>query len=187
MSADQAVTMDLKCAGNPVYLVGTTKDELGGSHFALVNGLTGGQVPTVDAAMARVTFAAMHTAIRSGCVAACHDLSEGGLATAAAEMAFAGGMGVQLSLDAVEVATGGTSARLFSESNTRFLVEVKADRVGNFETALAAVACQRIGEVTETGRLTITEGDQIVVDGSIDALQGAWLSPLDWGPETTAR
>ena len=83
--------MDLKRPGNLLYLVGETKNELGGSHFALVNGLSGGQVPTVDADVARETFAAMHRAIRAGLVRACHDLSEGGLAVAVAEMAFAGG------------------------------------------------------------------------------------------------
>ena len=85
--------MDLKEPGNLLYLVGETKDELGGSHFALVNGLAGGQVPTVDPAQAPTTFAAVHAAIRGGLVRACHDLSEGGLAVAAAEMAFAGGLG----------------------------------------------------------------------------------------------
>ena len=122
----RAVTMDLKSPGNLLYLVGETKDELGGSHFALVNGLSGGQVPTVDPELAKRTFAALHRAIQAGCIRACHDLSEGGLAVAAAEMAFAGGCGARIDLDAVKVVGGNDSAvaRLFSESNTRFLCEV---------------------------------------------------------------
>ena len=94
----QCVTMDLKEPGNLLYLVGETQDELGGSHFALVHDLRGGQVPTVDPALAKRTFAAVHAAIDAGLVRACHDLSEGGLAVAAAEMAFAGGCGASVDL-----------------------------------------------------------------------------------------
>ena len=93
--------MDLKEPGNLLYLVGLTKDELGGSHFAMVEGLAGGQAPTVDPQLAKRTFAALHKAIHAGFVRACHDLSEGGLAIAAAEMAFAGGLGAKISLTEV--------------------------------------------------------------------------------------
>ncbi|KKL20790.1 hypothetical protein LCGC14_2451940, partial [marine sediment metagenome] len=85
----RCVTMDLKESGNYLYQVGTTKNEMGGSHFAIIHSLTGGQVPRVDAKSAKATFAALHKAIAAGLVRACHDLSEGGLAVAAAEMAFA--------------------------------------------------------------------------------------------------
>ncbi|HTU24271.1 MAG TPA: phosphoribosylformylglycinamidine synthase subunit PurL, partial [Pirellulales bacterium] len=96
-----AVTMDLKSAGNLLFLVGQTKNELAGSHFALVGGCSGGNVPEVDAAMALRTFSAMHAAIAAGTVRACHDLSEGGLAVALAEMAFAGGLGARIDLNCV--------------------------------------------------------------------------------------
>ncbi len=92
------VTMDLKEPGNRIFLVGLTKAELGGSHFALVGGCSGGDVPQVDAELARRTFAAVHQAIMAGTVRACHDLSEGGLAVALAEMAFAGGLGASIQL-----------------------------------------------------------------------------------------
>jgi phosphoribosylformylglycinamidine synthase len=94
----QCVTMDLKKAGNVLYMVGLTKDELGGSHYAIVEELSGGDVPKVDPPVAKKTFALLHQAIKAGLVRACHDLSEGGLAVAAAEMAFAGGLGAKISL-----------------------------------------------------------------------------------------
>jgi phosphoribosylformylglycinamidine (FGAM) synthase-like enzyme len=87
---ETCVTMDLKGPGNLLYLIGETKDEMGGSHYNLVNGLTGGNVPTVDKEMAPKIFRALHQAIKQGLILSCHDLSEGGLAVAAAEMAFAG-------------------------------------------------------------------------------------------------
>ena len=94
----RCVTMDLKSSGNLLYIIGFTRDELGGSHFALVEGLIGGEVPRLDPPLAKKTFAAVHQVIDTGLVRACHDLSEGGLAVAAAEMAFAGGLGLRISL-----------------------------------------------------------------------------------------
>ncbi len=107
----RSVTMDLKEPGNRLYLVGLTRRELGGSHFALVEGLAGGAVPKVDPQLAKKTFAAVHHAISNGLVRACHDLSEGGLAVAAAEMAFAGGLGARLSLENLPCAGGIASSQ----------------------------------------------------------------------------
>src|SRR5262249_34856874 len=140
---NRCVTMDLKRAGNVIYQVGLTHWELGGSHFSLVNDLTGGRVPQVDPTQAKAMFVALHQAIHSGCVQSCHDLSEGGLAVAAAEMALAGGLGAKIFLakaphqieKAEADATPGklAAALLFAESNTRFLVEVPQNRMEQFE------------------------------------------------------
>lgn len=180
---NRCVTMDLKTPGNQLYLVGLTKNELGGSHFAQVEGLDGGQVPTVDIPMAKKTFAAIHKAINAGLIQACHDLSEGGLAVAAAEMAFAGGCGLNLSLanapstdDAAE-----TTVRLFSESNTRFLCEVRTEDAEAFQSTLAGIACAPIGEVTDGNTLQITATDStVVLDADIETLKQTWRKPLAW-------
>src|SRR5579885_850468 len=92
----RCVTMDLKEPGNLLLLVGVTKDEMGGSHYNLVTGRDGGAVPRPDLALAPRTFARLYDMIRRGLVRACHDLSEGGLAVALAEMAFAGGVGADV-------------------------------------------------------------------------------------------
>lgn len=177
----RCVTMDLKEAGNYLYLVGLTKNELGGSHFALVESLEGGQAPTVDAAMAKRTFAALHQAIDAGRVRACHDLSEGGLAVALAEMAFAGGLGARVALAQVPSAADATTAavRLFSESNTRFVCEVAPEAAVAFEAAMADVPCARIGEVVDASVLEIVD-DRPVVKADLAALKEAWLKPLAW-------
>ncbi|MCA9147511.1 MAG: phosphoribosylformylglycinamidine synthase, partial [Planctomycetales bacterium] len=70
-----AVTMDLKASGNQVYLLGATKDELGGSHLALVCGLQGGEVPRVNPDVAVPLFHGLHAAMRQQLVRSCHDLS----------------------------------------------------------------------------------------------------------------
>lgn len=193
----RCVTMDLKTPGNLLYQVGVTRDEMGGSHFAQVQGLEGGQVPKVDAKQAKKTFAALHKAIDSGLVRSCHDLSEGGLAVAAAEMAFAGECGAQVSLAQVpnDLESATDAVLLFSESNTRFLCEVAKENAEAFAAALGDVPCAVVGEVTDTGKLEIVGLPQTIVDADSDAtetgtpivieaeigeLKEVWQKPLDW-------
>ncbi len=182
---EQAVTMDLKSAGNVVLLVGATANELGGSHYALVNGHEGGAVPRLDLELAPRTFGAVHDAIRNGLVRACHDLSEGGLATAVAEMAFAGGLGLSLNLQPLVVASGLNDdiALLFSESNSRFVIEVPATLQAAVESIFrsANVPIAKLGEVTTTDRLMIQGSTgAVVVDSSLSELKQCWQKPLAW-------
>ena len=143
----RCVTMDLKEPGNLLYIVGLTRDELGGSHYEISNLKSQisdfksqisarRQVPQVDPHIAKKTFVAVHRAIQAGLVRACHDLSEGGLAAAAAEMAFAGGLGLDIDLDRVPCSEDAVvpETLLFSESNTRFLCEIRAEYADAFET-----------------------------------------------------
>lgn len=179
------VTMDFKRAGNLIYQVGITGDHLGGSHWNLVTGHTGGFVPTVDTDVAKATFAKLHAAINAGWVRSCHDLSEGGLAVAVAEMAFAGGLGARVDVSDIEV-QGNVDAELldlvvlFSESNTRFVVEVEAENQSAFEAAMQDVALTLLGQVTDSSSLEIVAQEETLVDVPIGELKEAWQSPLNW-------
>jgi len=122
-------------------------------------------------------------------VRACHDLSEGGLAAAAAEMAFAGACGARISLAGVPNDLGATARNavlLFSESNTRFLCEVRPQAATKFEALLAEVPHARIGEVTADSRLEIDalpergSAAHRVVSAELAALKNAWQEPLRW-------
>jgi len=179
----RTISMDLKESGNLLYIVGLTKRELGGSHYWALLGHIGNCVPEVDAPAAKRTFEALSTATRRRLVRSCHDLSEGGLAVAVAEMAFAGGLGASLSLAAVprtEEVTRDDEV-LFSESNSRFLVEVRPENCEEFETCLGDVPFARIGEVTTDGRLAV-EGSSggTVISEEIGVLKRAWKSPFNW-------
>ncbi|MBI5434528.1 MAG: phosphoribosylformylglycinamidine synthase subunit PurL [Planctomycetes bacterium] len=172
-------TMDAKAAGNRIYLVGLTHGELGGSHYLGELGLEGGRVPRPDLALAPKQLAALHAAIRADLVRSVHDLSEGGLAVAAAEMAFAGRLGLDLSLSAVPTAElsadhDPNATRLFSESCTRFLVEVEDRHAGAFERALAGRDFARIGVVDASARLKLrgVKG-QTLLDLSVEELAAA--------------
>jgi phosphoribosylformylglycinamidine synthase len=174
--------MDVKEVGNLIYLVGITRNELGGSHYALVNGLSGGSVPRVDTAAGRQVFKAVSGAIRAGLLRSCHDLSEGGLAVAAAEMAFAGDLGSRL--DAANTAPEDVPpiVALFSESPSRFLVEVAPSNQESFEASMAKglVFSARVGMVVKYKKFTATVGDQMVVDESLSDLKEAWQKTLRW-------
>jgi phosphoribosylformylglycinamidine synthase II len=177
-----AVTMDAKEPGNVVYLVGTTKSELAGSHLALVRGLAGGQVPTVDPVAAKRTFELVHRAILSRWVRACHDLSEGGLAVAATEMSIAGQLGMQI--DIAPLCDNGLSPTevLFSESNTRFLMEVTPEYTEEFEamSGQAGVPLVRLGTIELSDSVTVTRAAETVLGVNIAEARSAWQSPLDW-------
>lgn len=177
-----AITMDLKTPGNLICLIGSTLDELGGSHFALVNDLEGGQVPQVDKEQAPEIFKSVHAAIQKKLIRSCHDLSEGGLAVAAAEMAFAGGCGMKLDISRLpEALELSTPSLLFSESNTRFLIEVSPDNIGELQSCFDDLPLVEIGSVDSSRELTVKgEAGKTVIHASLDELKSAWKSPLAW-------
>ena len=174
------VTMDLKEPGNDLYLVGTTRDELGGSHYHLVTGTGGGAVPTVDLGQAPKVFAAVHKAIGGGLVRACHGLSEGGLAVAVAEMAFAGGVGTDVT-GLSQLAGLTDEARLFSESPTRFVIEAKPDAAESLKGVFAGLPFVKIGTTLAEPRLRIAgAGGEWLVWAKLSELKEAWEKPLGW-------
>src|SRR5262245_50402561 len=177
----KCVTMDLKEAGNELYVVGTTRDELGGSHYHLVTGEAGGAVPRVDLELAPKVFAVVHAAIARGLVRACHDPSEGGLAVAVAEMAFAGGVGADIT-DLKSVGPGlSDTARLFSESPTRFIMEVRPTDTLALREVFADVPLVKVGTTAKEPRLRIVgENGEWLVWSKLDELKEAWQKPLRW-------
>jgi phosphoribosylformylglycinamidine synthase len=166
----QAVTMDAKAAGNLIYLVGETKAELGGSLLAEHYPIASQTVPTLPP-QALQTARALHQAIRQGLVQACHDLSEGGLAVAAAEMALAGRLGLDLDLASVPVApeVDHPLVALFSESNGRWLVEVAPEQAPVFEETLRGCSLARCGRVTAEPWLKLGP-----LHLEIDRLEAVW-------------
>jgi phosphoribosylformylglycinamidine synthase II len=180
----KCVSMDLKSAGNWLYQIGSTADHMGGSHWALVNKANGGKVPTVDAQLAKRVFESVFAANSAGLIRSCHDLSEGGLAAAVAEMAFAGGLGAKLDIDSIQLNSVTPDrahlTRLFSESNSRFIVEITRAKQAEFEAMFAGLPLFQIGQVTTETQLVINSGSENLIDAAIAELKQAWQSPLNW-------
>ncbi|MEM2676875.1 MAG: AIR synthase-related protein, partial [Candidatus Bathyarchaeia archaeon] len=179
------VSLDVKAPGNSIYLVGKTYHELGGSEYYRLMGFLGKTVPRVRSVQARKAFRAVTRTIDLGLVSACHDLSEGGLAVAAAEMAISGGYGLELDLRLVPAEkVRRNDFLLFSESNSRFLVEVPSGCEQDFEALMDGVVHARIGEVTKASRLCIYGLDgSVVVDAAVGELLKAWKSFLGGGAD----
>jgi len=179
----KAISMDCKQAGDLIYIVGTTYDELGGSHYYAVHGALGNKLPRVNPEKGKKLMDSLNAATEKGLVKACHDLSEGGIGAAAAEMAFAGGLGMTLQLGRVPL--GEKIIRndniLFSESNSRFLVEVAPEDKERFEKAMKGVDLAAVGEVTQENNLEIYGvNGQKIVSANLAELKGAWQKPLGW-------
>jgi phosphoribosylformylglycinamidine synthase subunit PurSL len=176
----RCVTMDLKEPGNLLFLIGATKEEMGGSHYHLVRGIEGGAVPRPDLELAPRLFRKLHDAITSGLVRSCHDVSEGGLAAAMAEMAFAGGLGADLTHRGNAALPD--NVLLFSESTTRFIVEVRPDRAAAFQACLGSdVPLTQLGQTCKEPRLRIagTYGEWLIW-AELAALKEAWQKLLQW-------
>lgn len=174
------VSVDVKNPNDLIYIVGQTFKELGGSEYYKKKGDVGKTVPKVRPNLARENFKALTKAIDLGLVKACHDLSGGGLAVAAAEMAFSGRHGIELNLQNVpQKRLHRDDFILFSESNSRFLVEVPEKVREDFEYVMKGKVYSEIGRVTETPRLRVYGlGDKIVIDASIGDLMTRWKQTL---------
>jgi phosphoribosylformylglycinamidine synthase II len=147
----QAVTMDLKSPGNRLYLLGEHIPTLSGSYLAQRQGWQGAAALPGMPCGAPALYRDLHGAIQSGLVQACHDLSEGGLAVAAAEMCIAGRLGLNLNLESDEALT-----ILFGEVNGCLLVEVAPQDCASFEHFIGDSPFQDIGSVTSSPLLKIS-------------------------------
>lgn len=178
----RAISMDFKRPGSLIYLLGETFEELGGSEYYAIYNETGARAPKVEAQRAKKLMNSLSRATGAGLVSACHDLSEGGLGVALAEMAFAGGLGAEVSLAKVpRSSTERDDLILFSESNSRFLAEVVPENRVAFEEMMTGSAFGLIGRVTDGTDLKITGlNESTVVSLSLASLKEAWQRPLRW-------
>lgn len=176
-----SVSMEVKDPDSLIFMIGKTYPELGGSEYYRLRGCLGKSAPMVRNKQAKQVFAGVTKAIDLGIVRACHDLSNGGLATAAAEMAFSGGYGINLDLRSIPAdGVDRDDFMLFSESNTRFLIEVSAEKEHDLETVMEGKPYSRIGKVTEKAELCIHGLDRgkVVLQESIEDLHKSWKRTL---------
>jgi phosphoribosylformylglycinamidine synthase II len=180
------VSMETKKPSDPVYIVGETLNELGGSEYYKLQGQIGRTVPKVRGARAKKTLQAITKAIDLRLVRACHDLSEGGLAVAASEMALAGGFGMELDLAKVPRKVERDDFVMFSESNSRFLVEIPRDAKVEFEALMKGKVYAEIGKVAENSKLTVRGLNGAArVDVSSENLRRSWKATLSSGVDET--
>ena len=178
----KCVTMDAKMPGDLVYVVGLTKDELGGSEYYEILGADGGEVPKVDAENAVRAYNSLHGAVQEGMIASIHGCYRGGLGVALAQTAFAGELGMEI--DLARLPREGIfrdDEAVFSESPGRFVITIDPAHEDRFEHLLGKTVHSCIGRVMGSRTFTITgiNGD-VVIRTDISSLKEAWRSPMRW-------
>jgi phosphoribosylformylglycinamidine synthase II len=177
----RTISMDVKKPGNLLYAVGLTYPELGASRYFHIRGKSGGAVPKLDPKFSIALMRRLAVAIAKKFVVSAHDCSDGGLAVTIAEMLFAGGYGSCISVKDVPRTKGvkRDDVILFSESNSRFVVEVPAKFKVNFEREMKGFPFGFLGEVSKTEELTVSgiKGNTII-KVSLEKLKKCWKSPI---------
>ncbi|MGL5856988.1 MAG: phosphoribosylformylglycinamidine synthase subunit PurL [Angustibacter sp.] len=178
----QAVPSGWREPGHGLYLLGTTRDELGGSAWAdVAHGHLGGLPPQVDLAAEQRLAQLLATASRDGLVSAAHDLSDGGLAVALAESCLRYGVGAQVWLDEL-CARDGVAAfvALFAESTARVLASVPPDQEARWADQCVALGVPhlRIGVVGEAGQTAEQDPADLPLDGPELAVRGQFTIQL---------
>ncbi len=167
------VTTDLKRAQNLVYIIGETRDEMGASILYRRYGGKGGKGPEVDEAALAANVDTVLAAGQAGLLKSCHDCADGGLVITLAEMCFGGDLGLQLDLSGMGDLSFET--KLFSESNSRFVVEVDAAKRSDFERL--ATNAVYLGMVEQDKRMVVRDGRR-KVDLKVPAMRRAWNDAL---------
>ncbi len=173
------VTSDFKTEGDPVYLVGKqTEKELGGSEYYSVMKKEGGVVPKTDPEILKQCMKGLLAAMEKQTIAACHDLSEGGLGACLSEMAIGGDIGAIIDVSKINKELR-TDCKLFSESNTRWVVEVKKEKQTLFEKQLQKEKISFIFLGTTKGdHLSIKDDEKTVINLGVNVLRDCWQKPI---------
>ncbi|RAU93847.1 phosphoribosylformylglycinamidine synthase subunit PurL [Paenibacillus sp. YN15] len=175
---DHITTQGFKQEGDVILLLGDTRAELGGSEFQYaVHGVTEGRPPVIDLDVEKKLLDGVLSAIQAGLVASAHDVSDGGLAAALAESCISGRVGASVKL-ASELRA---DHLLFSESQSRILVSVKADKAAALVAHLSAtgVPVGEIGRVAGVGGdLKIDLNGATILDTPVAKLEKVWKDAI---------
>jgi phosphoribosylformylglycinamidine synthase len=176
----RCVSMDCKMAGDRVYAVGLTRNELGGSEYYDHFGYVGLNVPQVRSEAFSIVYRAMSQAIEKGMVASVHGVYRGGLGIHLAMVAMGGGLGMHVDLRKAPVeAVARNDTLLFSESAGRFIVTVDPSHQAEFEACFSGQPCACIGTVTADPVLIIDglQGERLT-SLAVSELKAAWKQPF---------
>jgi len=172
----RCVTMDAKMSGDLVYIVGTTRNELGGSEYYDQLGYIGCNVPRVRPDEFIPLYRNLRRAIENELVASAHGIYRGGLAVHLALVAMGGNLGLNVDLAKVPASNvERDDILLFSESAGRFIVTVDPARRAVFEDIFKGEGCACVGTVTEQADL-ILQGfaHRTILSVPVQDLKTAW-------------
>ncbi|MGD9238243.1 MAG: AIR synthase-related protein, partial [Desulfobacterales bacterium] len=174
------VSMDSKMPEDLIYVLGITRNELGGSEYYAHFGEIGLNVPRVQAENFWPVYQALSQAIARGLVASAHGIYRGGLGVHLAMVAMGGNLGMQVDLKRVPAAGVIRDVTLlFSESAGRFIVSVDPNQRRDFENLFEPATCACIGTVTASPQFEIRGLDRTtIISLAVSELKAAWKKPF---------
>jgi len=176
----RCVSMDAKFPGDIVYVLGETRNELGGSEFYQMMNYVGLNVPKVDAKALWPQYLALHRAISEDLVSSCHAVSRGGIAVHLALVAMAGELGMEIDLSLIPGSAGlKPNQKLYSESCGRFVITVAPRKKERFEEIFSGMNMERVGAITEPPLFTIrSDKGEPIIREDIFRLKDLWKRPF---------
>jgi len=168
-NVNHTCTMDLKIEGDLIYLIGETKDELGGSELYHALGKKGGKSPKVDALLARKLYENMHELNKKNMFSACASIEKGGLLVALAKMAIAGRMGVEVEVE--KVASLPIEKIFYSESQSRFIITINPSSKVGFEKEMKEFDITLLGAINENGKFLVKNKDDEIINADVHDLE----------------
>jgi len=175
----KCITSDFKKTENKIYLVGNqTKKELGGSEYYNFLGINSGKVPNTDATLLKKSMKGILNSVEKEYIASCHDISEGGIGICLSEMAIGSDVGAEVDLSPINPDLR-SDFKLFSESNTRWIIEVKYEKQKEFEALMKKHSTPfiKIGS-TKSKSIIINDKNNEVVNLSINDIRVQWKEPI---------
>ncbi|MFH1222339.1 MAG: phosphoribosylformylglycinamidine synthase subunit PurL [Candidatus Micrarchaeota archaeon] len=175
---ENACSSEFKHPGDYIYVLGTTRSEMGGSeYYKLFNGI-GNNTPKLYMDEHIAIYKKLSDAMEEGLIASAHDISDGGFATAFAECTVGSNLGAEADLGKMPTATANETALLFSETPGRFIVSVKFENTENFEKKMHGAVFARVGRVRGDRRFLIKREDKTIINDEIEALKAAYTKGL---------
>jgi phosphoribosylformylglycinamidine synthase II len=169
----RTVSADFKEPGNQIVLIGyRNTSEMAGSVYYDIYGVVGQNLPVLNPDKMMNVFQAVHRVIDSGKLLACHDISEGGLGTALAEMCFGGALGAAITIPGNER----PEHFLFNETTGCFLAEITPDT--DLTEVFETIPYSIIGKTTSGGLLTAEQNGNTLFTLNLDELKEAWQRPM---------
>lgn len=182
----KTVSPEFKNAGDIIYLLGETHDELGASEYYKMlareskkiseRHAIGNSVPKVNLQKNLQTYLAFEKAITKELVASAMSVTSGGLGITLAKASVGGMVGCKADIKNISGDAKSVDATLFSESQGRILVSVNPKNVSKFEKIIKNIAHTKLGKVTKDSKFIITEGKKKVVDSNVKKLHDIYHS-----------
>ena len=166
----KTVSPEFKNGGDVIYLLGETKDELGGGEYFKMLGGVGNNVPKVNLEKNLKVYLALEKCIEKELVASSLSVTSGGLGIALAKACVGGNVGCGVNLKDLAGSASTIDAKLFSESQGRILVSVSPKNTKEFEKVLVGISYTKLGKVEKGGKITIVNGKNKIVETNVKKL-----------------